>query len=112
MIGLIGKYPIWIVSRRDSCEERHLDHPGGTTVADVGGVAREAARDGSRGFTVHITGAPHSTRHFLHHLRKGPQNMENLKIRSKKSNSKVSMSLPFFVGNKYIIGTARSLGHF
>ena len=34
--GLIGKFPIFIVSRRDRCEERNPDHPGGTTKAAVG----------------------------------------------------------------------------
>ena len=34
--GLIGKFPILIVSRRGRCEERHPGQPGGTTKAAVG----------------------------------------------------------------------------
>ena len=34
--GLMGKFPIWIVSRRDICEERHPGHPGGIVEAVVG----------------------------------------------------------------------------
>ena len=34
--GLFGKFSNLIMSRRDSCEERHPVHPGGTKEAGVG----------------------------------------------------------------------------
>ena len=57
MPGLIGKFTILIVSRRDMCEERYPGHPGGNTEAALGGLALDGAGDGSRGCMVHSTGA-------------------------------------------------------
>ena len=97
------KWTIWSISHLDrykmlqawieSSLSSWRDHK-----SSCGGVALDGAGEGSRGCTIHTTGAPHCTRHVLHDLRKCPQTWKTgRKKRSQKSNSKVSMSLPFLV---------------
>ena len=74
-------------------------------------MALEVAGEGSRGRMVHTIGAPHCTQYVLHDLRKGPQTW---KTGEKKVTEVIlkSFNEPNFFGDKYVIGTAETVGHY
>ena len=107
----IGKCFILMVSRRDRCEKRHFGHPGGTTEAAVGVWCQRAQETAAEGVRYTLLGL-HTALNMFYMISEKTNRHGKLEEKKVKEVKLKSVNEATFFGDKYIIGTARSDGHY